>query len=128
MVVGRDSDHGEVDSVNDHAAQHQPADLAGLATELLTQAGSATARRASRTLISGAAQRATLTALLKDAELGEHFAPPAASLQVISGEVELSVGERRQPIRTGELVAVPRQRHGLHALTDAVILLTVAVD
>lgn len=114
--------------MHDHAAQHQPADLAALSTELITEASGATSRRASRTVISGAAQRVTLTALAAGAELAEHTSPSPASLQVLRGEVELRLGDRSMTVREGELVAVPPQRHSLVAAADAAILLTVAVD
>lgn len=114
--------------MNEHPAQHEPADLTVLTANLLAQAEGVSARRSSSTLISGAAQRVTLTALLSGAELGEHVAPRAASLQVLSGEIEVLAGDRRMPITAGGLVAVPRQRHSLRAITDAAILLTVAVD
>ncbi len=113
--------------MHDHAAQHQPADLTALTAELSTEAAGTTARRASRTVISGTAQRVTLTALLADGELGEHASPHPASLQVLQGEIELHLGERVIKVRAGELFAVPPQRHSLRAVTDAAILLTVAV-
>jgi quercetin dioxygenase-like cupin family protein len=114
--------------MHDHAAQHRPADLTALTTELLVEAGGTTSRRASRTVISGSAQRVTLTAMSAGAELAEHTSPSPASLQVLRGEVELRLGTRTMPVRAGELVAVPPQRHSLVAATDAAILLTVAVD
>ena len=114
--------------MHDHLAQHEPADLEALTTDLLKEAGGASSRRASRTVISGSAQRVTLTALAGGAELSEHISPNPASLQVLRGEVELRFGDRTMTIRAGELVAVPPQRHSLVAAGDAAILLTVAVD
>lgn len=114
--------------MKDHPAQHEAADLAALSARLLAEAAESSARRASRTLISGAAQRATLMGLLAGAELAEHASPPAASLQVLRGEVVLRTADREFEVRADELIAVPPQRHSLRAIVDSAILLTVAVD
>ena len=114
--------------MNDHAANHTAVNLTEQAAELLTEAGKAKADRAARTLISSTIQRGTLIALLSGAELAEHASPRAATLQIISGEVRLVAGERTWSLRSGDLIAIPPQRHSLHADADAVVLLTVAVD
>lgn len=113
--------------MNDHAAQHASVRLSDQAAELLDEARNAPAQRAARTLISGAAQRATLIALLSGSQLAEHSSPPAASLQVLSGRVRLVAGDSVWPLDGGDLIAIPPQRHSLHADADAVVLLTVAV-
>lgn len=56
------------------------ADLPSLAEETLGEARGQHARRAARTLVAGAARRATRIALPEGAELTEHAAPPAATL------------------------------------------------
>ncbi|MBP2472179.1 quercetin dioxygenase-like cupin family protein [Crossiella equi] len=98
-----------------------------LAAELLEEARRHDARRAARTLVSGPAQRATLIALAQGAELAEHDSPPAATLHVVTGQVRLHTHDRAWVLDRGHLTAVPPQRHGLGALTDAVVLLTVAL-
>lgn len=101
--------------------------LGQLAAELLEQARDHPSRRAARTVVSGQTQRATVIALAKGTELGEHDSPPAAILQVIGGQVRLHSGEREWLMATGDMASVPPTRHGLDALTDAVVLLTVAL-
>lgn len=98
-----------------------------LAAELLDEAREQDSRRTARTVVSGTLQRATLIALAEGAELAEHDAPPAATLQVLTGRVRLHTAAQEWLLNSGDLAPVPRQRHGLHALTDAVVLLTVAL-
>jgi quercetin dioxygenase-like cupin family protein len=101
--------------------------LEPLAAELLADASGHTSHRAARTLVAGASQRATLIALTKDAELAEHDSPPAATLHVITGTVRLHTHENEWTLDQGHLAVIPPERHGLTALTDAVVLLTVAL-
>jgi quercetin dioxygenase-like cupin family protein len=98
-----------------------------LATELLDEARKHHSRRAARTVVSGVAQRATLIALAEGAELDEHVSPTAATLHVVSGSVRLHTTGHEWPLHAGDLAPVPPQRHGLHADTDAAVLLTVAL-
>jgi quercetin dioxygenase-like cupin family protein len=114
--------------VNDHPAQHAAVRLADVAAELLDEAGGSPNQRAARTLIGGNAQRATMIALLAGAALGDHITPPAASLQVLQGNVRLRAGDQEWALEPGSLIALPPQRHGVEARTDSVLLLTVAVD
>jgi quercetin dioxygenase-like cupin family protein len=109
------TDHPEVSQVD------------AVAAELLEEAKGHDARRAARTLVTGLAQRATLIAMLEGVDLAEHDAPPAATLQVITGRVRLHTRGREWVLEQGQLAAVPRQRHGLTAMSDAVVLLTVAL-
>ena len=98
-----------------------------VATELLDHAKEHDSQRAARTVVSGTSQRATLIALAEGAELAEHDAPPAATLQVITGRARLHTASHEWLLNSGDLAPVPHQRHGLQALTDAVVLLTVAL-
>jgi quercetin dioxygenase-like cupin family protein len=114
--------------VTDSAAA--PADIVALgtvATELLVQAREHPALRAARTVLSGELQRATVIALAEGTELAEHDSPPAATLQVITGRVRLHSGEREWFMEAGDVVPIPPARHGVDALTDAAVLLTVAL-
>ncbi|MGW5053642.1 hypothetical protein [Actinokineospora sp. NPDC004072] len=98
-----------------------------LAVELLAEARTHPAHRAARTLVTGTSQRATLIAMAAGAEMAEHDSPPAATLQVISGQVLLhTAGEERQ-LGAGQLTPVPPNRHSLKALADSAVLLTVAL-
>ncbi|GAA3863085.1 cupin domain-containing protein [Saccharothrix violaceirubra] len=98
-----------------------------LAPELLAEARQHASHRAARTLVSGTSQRATLIALTQGAELAEHDSPPAATLHVITGTVRLHTHDTEWTLDSGHLAVIPPQRHGLAALTDAVVLLTVAL-
>jgi quercetin dioxygenase-like cupin family protein len=71
--------------------------------------------------------RATVIALASGAELAEHESPPAATLQMISGEARLHTAGQAWLLHDGEVVAIPPERHALSAITDAVVLLTVAL-
>ncbi|HEY3465326.1 MAG TPA: hypothetical protein VGL47_09360 [Amycolatopsis sp.] len=98
-----------------------------VAAELLGEARTHDARRAARTLVTGTAQRATLIALADGAELAEHDSPPAATLYVVMGRVRLHTHDQSWTLEGGQLVRIPPQRHGLTALADSAVLLTVAL-
>lgn len=98
------------------------------AAELLRQARSHSARRTARTLVPGTVQRAALAALADGAELAEHDVPAAATIQVLSGRVRLHTGDHDRVLDSGDLAPVPPQRHELQALTDAAVLLAVALS
>lgn len=101
--------------------------LADVGEGLLRDARNSPARRAARTIMASTVMRSTLIALVEGAEMNEHASPPAATLQVVTGHVQLVVGDQQHDLRAGELVRIPPQRHGVRALADAVVLLTVAL-
>lgn len=101
--------------------------LANLGLDLLAQAREHHARRAAKTLLSGTSMRATAIGLAEGAELSEHDSPPAATLQVLTGKVRLHTEDHEWLLGEGEVVAIPPQRHGLQAVIDSVVLLTVAL-
>lgn len=98
-----------------------------LAAELLEQARAHESRRAAQTVISGPNQRATLVALTEGAQLAEHDSPPAATLYVVAGRAQLHTQDHTWTLEQGQLARIPPQRHGLTALTDTAVLLTVAL-
>lgn len=98
-----------------------------LAPELLAEAQRHGSRRAARTIVAGTSQRATVIALVEGAELAEHESPPAGTLYVLTGTVRLHTRDDEWTLDSGHLAVIPPQRHGLTALTDAVVLLTVAL-
>ncbi|MFF5986770.1 cupin domain-containing protein [Prauserella flavalba] len=106
---------------------HDPVALPGLAAELLAEARRQDSRRAARTVASRSSQRATVIALAEGADLGKHDAPPAATLQVLSGKARLETADQAWELGSGDLLPIPPERHGLHAVTDTVVLLTVAL-
>lgn len=114
-------------SDHDETCEGHALTLSDLAADLLGEARAHHSRRAANTIMSGASMRATVIALAGGAELAEHEAPPAAILQVVSGQVELVSGEDRWPLEAGQVIAIPPRRHSLLAGSDAVVLLTVAL-
>ncbi|TNC20482.1 cupin domain-containing protein [Amycolatopsis alkalitolerans] len=101
--------------------------LEALVAELLEQARGHHSQRAARTIASGTSLRATVIALASGAAVADHDAPAAATLQVLTGRVRVHTDDREWILETGELLSLPPQRHGLDALTDAAVLLTVAL-
>ncbi|MDN5725384.1 MAG: cupin domain-containing protein [Propionibacteriales bacterium] len=106
--------------------------LTDLAAEHLGMARQAKNGRSADTLYGGSGHslRQVLMALCAGQELAEHDSPGEATLLVVTGQVRLTVhAETSTPNNwegtAGDLVAIPPARHGLVALTDAVVLLSV---
>lgn len=119
-------DVGETSS--GHEEPSGAVNLQRAAAELLQTAQASSARRAGRTLVAGAGTplKQSLLALLDGQSLSDHESPGAATLQVVSGVVRLTAGGRDViELRPGDLVAIPAARHGLDAVEDAVVLLSV---
>ncbi len=102
--------------------------LTRLGHEQLATARGASSGRAAVTLHGGHGHslRQTVIALAEGHSLGEHDSPGEATLQVIAGEVRLTAGADSWDGGAGDHLVIPPQRHDLAALTDAVVLLTVA--
>lgn len=94
---------------------------------LLETARAASAGRAGRTLTpgAGAALKQTLLALVAGQSLDDHDSPGAATLQVLQGTVRLTGGGVVE-LHEGDHAPIPPVRHGLEAVEDAVLLLSVA--
>jgi quercetin dioxygenase-like cupin family protein len=111
--------------MTDHPTVTQVDVLAG---ELIEEArGQNTRRVVARTLVTGTSQRVTLIGLAEGAELAEHGAPSAATLQVLTGKVRVHTHDEEWVLDAGQLLTIPHQRHGLNAISDAAVLLTVAL-
>ena len=67
----------------------------------------------------------TLLALSAGQRLADHDSPTAATLQVLVGTVRVT-WEDEMTLHTGDHASIPAARHGLEALDDAVVLLSVA--
>jgi quercetin dioxygenase-like cupin family protein len=106
---------------------HAVVPVASVAGALLNEAREQHSRRAAKTLASTTSLRATVIALASGAVLADHDAPPAATLQVITGHVRVRTADREWTLEAGELLPLPPQRHGLDALADSAVLLTVAL-
>jgi quercetin dioxygenase-like cupin family protein len=111
-----------------HPADSGAVSLTEAGRSLLEQARAAANGHASHLLVGGEHQRAVLMALTGGSSLGEHESPPAATFQVVTGQARLyAVGGPEWLVSAGEVVAIPPARHGVGALEDCVILLTVAL-
>lgn len=106
----------------------QPTSLTALATALLEEARSDSARRAARTVRGGSGHtlRQTLVALVAGADMSEHENPGEATLQVLLGRVRVDWRTGSGELAAGEHAELPQERHALRALEDSVVLLTVA--
>ncbi|MFE7409716.1 cupin domain-containing protein [Streptomyces laurentii] len=105
-----------------------PHDLAALADEHLKKARAASHGRSAHLVMHDGVLRQSVIALVAGAALDEHNAPPAASLQVLRGRVRLTTAGRSEELAAGQLQMIPKERHGLAALDDAVFLLTAVND
>ena len=105
------------------------AHLPTLAEELLATARTATSGRAGRSTRSGRdlSLRQTVLALTEGNGIDEHEANGEATLHVLSGRIRLRWGSEAVEVGAGEVVDVPNARHAVDALTDATVLLTVAM-
>lgn len=101
--------------------------LTDLAREQVDTARAASSGRSARTVHGGGehALRQTVMALAAGYGLGEHESPGEATLQVLAGRVRLTVGEESWEGGVGDYVIIPPRRHGLDAIEDAAVLLTV---
>ena len=102
--------------------------LPEISASLLDEARAQSAQRAATTLCGGSGHvlRQTAIALLADSTLSDHESPGEATLQVLVGWVRLTWSDGSVDLDPGGHVVIPQERHGLLALTDAVVLLTAA--
>lgn len=102
--------------------------LDALATQQLELAAAHGGRPAADTVVGGHERvlRQTVVGMIAGTELGEHNNPGEATVHVLRGRVRLTSGGESWEGRPGDLLKVPNARHGLQALEDSAILLTVA--
>lgn len=101
--------------------------LVELVDELLAAARAASSGRAARTVTGDPDRdlRETVIALRAGTQMGEHESPGDASLQVLVGRVRLWAGDDSWEGAAGDHMAIPPRRHGLDAVEDSAVLLTV---
>lgn len=106
----------------------QKMSLQALAREQLEQATTASSGRSARTVWGGHEHvlRQTVIALRANSSMSEHENPGEATVQIITGRVQLEADGHRWEGRQGDMLFMPQKRHSLLALEDAVVLLTVA--
>ena len=102
--------------------------LTALAREHLEVARAASSGRSAHTVYGGHEHslRQTLIALKAGSELDEHDANGEATLQVLHGRVRLTNQKAQWEGSAGDHIIIPDSRHGLTALEDSAVLLTVA--
>lgn len=101
--------------------------------ELLTDAHLTRARdgdngRSAEVVLHDGVLRQTIIAILAGVELGEHNAPPAASIQVLRGRVRVTALEGDEEVGLGELRVLTHERHAVVALEDSAFLLTTVTS
>jgi quercetin dioxygenase-like cupin family protein len=106
----------------------QRTSLDALARELLKTAAVAPGGHSARTVCGGHEKtlRQTVIAMTEGSRLGEHENPGEATVLVLRGRVRLWTDGASWEARRGDLIIVPDSRHGLEAIEDATVLLTVA--
>lgn len=103
-------------------------DLDRLVSEQLALAYDETSGRHAVTLVGDHDHdlRQTVIAIAAGNRLHEHDSPGEATLQVLRGEVTFTVGEQELAMSAGDYLVIPPARHGLTAVTDCAVMLTVA--
>jgi len=110
---------------NNHPDRLEPAQAVAI-VDLVEVAGSATV---SRVLARATGGSLTLFAFAGGQELSEHSAPFDALVQVLEGELVLTIGGTEVHARPGEMVLMPADiPHALRAVGDTKMLLTMLRD
>jgi quercetin dioxygenase-like cupin family protein len=106
----------------------EKASLTALVRHHLAAARDASSGRSAHTVYGGHEHtlRQTVIALAAGHRLDEHESPGEATLHVLHGRVRLTTEDTSWEGSTGDLLVIPQRRHGLTALEDSAVLLTVA--
>ena len=101
--------------------------LRDLSAELLEKAATVKHGRATYSFraVPGGHLTQVLLALKAGKNLSDHENPGEALLHVLQGTVQVTVGEDAIEVKEDEHAVVPQQRHGLVAVEDSAVLLTV---
>lgn len=70
--------------------------------------------------------RQTVIAMCGGERMAEHKNPGEATLQLLTGRIELRGATQTWALAPGELVPIPDEVHSVEVLEDSVFLLTVA--
>lgn len=102
-----------------------PHDLSAVADTLLQTARRSEHGRHAELLVLDGHLRQSVIALTSGSRLADHNAPPAATLQVLRGAVEVTTASGSHVrLAQGQLDRLTKERHGVAALEDSVFLLT----
>lgn len=114
----------------DPRGSDEPLDLADAAARLLDEARGLASGRSARTLTPGAGAplKQSLLALTAGTHLNDHTAPGPTTLVGIAGTAVLTTSTGRYVLTEGVWTGCPRGPHGLEAVSDAVVLITVAPE
>lgn len=102
-------------------------DLKAEDRKLRTSAATARSLRASKTLVKEGSLRIVLLAVAKGGALARHSAEGSVSIHVLRGSLSLATQAGSAVIRSGELIVLETGlAHGVTAMTDASILITIS--
>ncbi len=80
----------------------------------------------SRTILKQATGNVTLFAFDRGQELSEHTSPYDAMVQVLDGQVQVTIGGEPHELRAGDLIVMPANRpHALRAVSRFKMMLTM---
>ncbi|WP_214409754.1 LuxR family transcriptional regulator [Sphaerisporangium fuscum] len=103
--------------------------LVAMGRRQLERAAESRGGHAAETVVGGHERilRQTVIGLRKGAEQTDHEVNGEATIYVLEGRVRLIAGKDSWEGSTGDLLAVPDERHRVEALQDSTFLLTVAM-
>ena len=102
--------------------------LTALARKHLETARASSSGRSAHTVYGGHEHslRQTLMAMTAGSTMDDNESPGEATLQVMQGRVRVTDSSAGWEGSPGDHIVLPRTRHGLSAVQDSVVLLTVA--
>ncbi|QFG68432.1 cupin [Ornithinimicrobium pratense] len=102
-----------------------PHDLSAAADTILQTALQSEHGRHAELLVLDGHLRQTVIALTSGSRLSDHNAPPAATIQVLRGAIEVTTDSGSSArLSQGQLDQLTKERHGVMAMEDSVFLLT----
>ena len=103
-------------------------DLSAESSAILDAARASNVGHAAKTLIKEGPLRIVILGFRAGAALHEHHADGPVSIQLLAGDVTVSVGDQARPLRPGNaLVLGASMMHSVEAKADSVVLLTIAL-
>ena len=103
-------------------------DVLALAEGHLALARESAHGRSAHTYLNEGTLRQAIIALTAGTVLGDHDAPPAASLYVLSGRVRIVDGGQSTGLGAGQAAPIPQRRHSMEADEDSAVILTSVVN